>query len=133
LRSSEADVQEVNSPPAGTGRFALRESVVWVWLEWMMKAEELAESAAADMSPPAGLSVALEAMWHARAGNWDKAHDLCQEVVGKDGSWIHAWLHRQEGDLGNAGYWYARAGREMPGTGVPLEEEWMAITRVLLG
>lgn len=98
-----------------------------------MNADELARSAGVDGAPPAGISVAAEALWHARAGNWDAAHDLCQEVPGKDGSRIHAWLHRQEGDLGNAGYWYARAGREMPGKGVSLEDEWMGIAKEILG
>jgi hypothetical protein len=97
-----------------------------------MKAEELSQSAATDAAPPEGISIAAKALWQARAGNWDASHDLCQDVPGAAGSWIHAWLHRQEGDLGNAGYWYSRAGREMPGKGVSLEEEWMAIARELV-
>ncbi len=97
-----------------------------------MTAEELSRSAAADLSPPSGLSIAAQALWHARAGNWDTAHGLCQEVPGKAGAWIHAWLHRQEGDNGNAGYWYSRAGREMPAKGVTLEKEWEGIASELL-
>ena len=98
-----------------------------------MNAEELSKSAANDPEPPEGISIAAKALWYARAGKWDAAHDLCQDVPGKAGSWIHAWLHREEGDLGNAGYWYARAGREMPGRGVSLADEWMAITSELVG
>jgi hypothetical protein len=99
----------------------------------MMNAEELAKSAGCDDAPPGGISIEAKALWHARAGRWDAAHDLCQDVPGVAGSWIHAWLHRQEGDLGNAGYWYSRAGREMPGKGVSLEDEWMGIARELVG
>lgn len=98
-----------------------------------MNAEELSKSAENDPAPPEGLSIAAQALWHARAGKWDAAHDLCQDVPGTAGSWIHAWLHREEGDLGNAAYWYARAGREMPGRGVSPAEEWLAIAGELLG
>jgi len=97
-----------------------------------MTAEELSRSAATDPSPPSGLSIEAQSLWHARAGNWDTAHDLCQEVPGKAGAWIHAWLHRKEGDNGNAGYWYSRAGREMPEKGVTLEKEWEGIASELL-
>lgn len=98
-----------------------------------MNAKDLAQSAANDSQPPSGLSVEAKALWHARAGKWDAAHDLCQEVPGKAGSWIHAWLHREEGDLGNASYWYSRASREMPPQTVSLEDEWMGIATELLG
>lgn len=98
-----------------------------------MTAHELSRSAATDSSPPAGLSIEGKTLWHARAGNWDQAHDFCQEVPGKAGSWIHAWLHRQEGDLGNAEYWYSRAGRETPAKEVTLEEEWDGIASELIG
>lgn len=98
-----------------------------------MTAETLSASATSDSEPPAGISVEARTLWHARAGNWDAAHELCQEVSGEAGSWIHAWLHREEGDLGNAGYWYSRAGKNMPSKGVSLEEEWMAIARELVG
>lgn len=98
-----------------------------------MTAEELSESAATNDTPPEGISPAAKALWYARAGDWDAAHDLCQDVSGAAGSWIHAWLHRQEGDLGNAGYWYTRAGRGMPGKNVTPEEEWMLIAGELVG
>ena len=99
----------------------------------MMNAEELARSARNDEAPPDGISMEAKALWHALKGDWDAAHDLCQDVPGAAGSWIHAWLHRQEGDLGNAGYWYPRAGKTMPGKGVSPEDEWMGIARELVG
>lgn len=98
-----------------------------------MTAEELSQSAARDPAPPAGASTAAQALWYARAGKWDTAHDLCQQVSGNAGSWIHAWLHREEGDLGNAGYWYSRAGKPMPTKDVTLAEEWLAIASELVG
>ncbi len=98
----------------------------------MMNATELAKSAANDSQPPNGLSTVAECLWLARAGKWDAAHDLCQDVTGAAGSWIHAWLHREEGDIPNAGYWYSRADREMPPQNLSLEDEWMNIANELL-
>lgn len=89
-----------------------------------MTAAELAESAQSDAEPPGDLSLAQRVLWLCRAGNWDAAHDLCEEVPEPGGSWIHAYLHREEGDLGNAAYWYQRAGRKMPAAEVTLGEEW---------
>ena len=62
-------------------------------------------------TPPEGLSESLKAMWYARKENWDKAHNIAQSISTELGSWIHAYLHRVEGDLSNAGYWYKRAGK----------------------
>lgn len=73
-------------------------------------------------SPPKGLSIYLQALWHDAKGNWDKAHDLTQQSHDQKGDRIHAYLHRKEGDLHNAKYWYARAGQKMPE--VSLQEEW---------
>lgn len=98
-----------------------------------MNANDLAQSALRDSQLPAGLDVVGQCLWYARAGKWDQAHDLCQDVPGSAGSWIHAWLHREEGDLSNANYWYSRAGREMPSQATSLEEEWMGIASELLG
>lgn len=82
-------------------------------------------------APPAGTSTPLEALWWQGKGDWERAHALAQEVEeDADGAWVHAHLHRVEGDLGNAGYWYRRAGQRM-GAG-PLDAEWAAITRALL-
>jgi hypothetical protein len=104
---------------------------VSIWVK--MNATDLAQSVIDGTQPPVGLGSVGECLWYARAGKWDKAHDLCQDLPGKAGSWIHAWLHRQEGDLGNAGYWYARAGKVMPGKQISMEDEWMAIAAELLG
>ncbi|WP_119078737.1 hypothetical protein [Chitinophaga alhagiae] len=81
-------------------------------------------------APPAGLSPVLEAMWWDGRGDWERSHNIAQEVHSADGSWVHAYLHRKEGDPGNAGYWYARAGKRMPA--VPLEAEWEQMVTVLL-
>jgi len=102
-----------------------------IWVS--MKAADLAQSAIDDTQPPIGLGAVGECLWYARAGKWDKAHDLCQHLPGKAGSWIHAWLHREEGDLENASYWYSRAGKDMPNKKVTLQDEWMAMTDELLG
>lgn len=80
--------------------------------------------------PPQGLSEALEALWWDAKGDWDKAHTLAQEA-GDAGAWVHAYLHRKEGDLGNARYWYRQAGRK-PVTKAPLEAEWEEIAQALL-
>lgn len=92
-----------------------------------MNSKKLAESAAGGGNPPAGLNTALKALWLARAGRWDAAHDLCQEIDGSAGAWIHAHLHRVEGDLPNAGYWYDRAGKPAPDGQTKLGEEWCEI------
>lgn len=96
-----------------------------------MDAAALARSAETEDQPPAGITESLRALWLARADRWHEAHDLCQDLPDPDGAWIHAYLHRVEGDLGNASYWYGRSGRPMPATGVPLEEEWAALVTEL--
>jgi hypothetical protein len=82
-------------------------------------------------SPPAGLTPALEALWHERRGNWARAHQIAQDDPGRDAAWVHAYLHRCEGDLPNAAYWYRRAGK--PIVCDDLDKEWRAIVRALLG
>lgn len=84
----------------------------------------------ADQSPPSNLTPLLNALWYDGRGDWHSAHELAQDVHSRDGSWIHAYLHRKEGDLGNAAYWYSRAGRTMPS--VSLDAEWESIARELL-
>ena len=96
-----------------------------------MTAADLARSARSDAAPPAGLSAAQRVLWLARAGRWDQAHDACQNLPDPAGAWIHAWLHRDEGDLGNAAYWYARAKQPVPPRGLSLDEEWLAIATAL--
>jgi hypothetical protein len=80
--------------------------------------------------PPKGISNLLEAMWFDGKGDWEASHTIAQDIQSKDGSWIHAYLHRKEGDDGNAAYWYARAGRKIPSIG--LDEEWEFICLELL-
>jgi len=72
----------------------------------------------------------LKALWHDARKEWDTAHDLAQEVNSRDGSWIHAYLHRKEGDRSNAQYWYNRANQKMPA--YSLEQEWEEIVLALL-
>lgn len=82
-------------------------------------------------SPPQGASAALQALWWAGKGEWDRAHACAQSDEGDPAAdWVHAYLHRQEGDLGNAAYWYRRA-RRPQGAG-PLEDEWAEIAAGLL-
>jgi hypothetical protein len=81
-------------------------------------------------TPPPGLDLALQAMWYEATGDWDKAHSLAQQKDDRTGAWVHAYLHRQEGDQWNANYWYSRAGRSMPDQS--LEQEWEDITTALL-
>lgn len=80
---------------------------------------------------PAALPIPLRALWHEGRGDWHRAHDLLQSDEDGDGAWVHAYLHRKEGDLANAGYWYRRAGR--PTATGSLEGEWDAIAAELLG
>lgn len=72
--------------------------------------------------PPENLSHFLLALWYDAKGNWDKAHRVIQDIEGKSASAIHAYLHRKEGDIGNADYWYNRAGRKRKD--ISLEKEW---------
>jgi len=90
---------------------------------------EFRKSLAGDALPPSlpGLAAAL---WHEARGDWDRAHQIAQEVSTSDGSWVHAYLHRKEGDLGNARYWYSRAGKAEPG--ISLDAEWEEIAVYLL-
>lgn len=79
---------------------------------------------------PADLPPSLLALWHLARGDWDTAHAVAQEVRTRDGAWVHAHLHRVEGDASNAAYWYARAGQ--PVSEAPLDDEWTAIATALL-
>jgi hypothetical protein len=98
-----------------------------------MSFAEFEQSIARDVAPPANAGHALQALWHEARGDWDQAHTCAQEDGGMDCAWVHAHLHRKEGDLANAGYWYARAGRPKPNADLSLPDEWAAITRALLG
>ncbi len=79
---------------------------------------------------PSGLSPALTCLWQDARGGWDTAHHIAQEMHDKTGAWIHAYLHRKEGDASNAAYWYRRAGRPVPVDS--LEEEWHRIVSELI-
>ena len=80
--------------------------------------------------PPSGASDALKALWQDANVSWTAAHDTLQDDHSADGAWVHAYLHRKEGDLPNAAYWYRRAGKPVF-VGL-LEEEWAEIAAVLL-
>ena len=81
-------------------------------------------------APPAGLPPLVEALWHERRGGWDRAHAITQDLPGRDAAWVHAYLHRREGDQPNAAYWYRQADRPvMRGS---LDDEWRTIVAALL-
>ena len=82
-------------------------------------------------APAEDLGRALAALWHEAKGDWDQAHRLAQAQKDGDGAWVHAYLHRVEGDLPNAGHWYRRAGK--PPSSAPLKQEWAEIAGALLG
>ena len=84
----------------------------------------------ADPAPPGNLAAPLAALWWAGRGDWDRAHARAQDEAGRDAAWVHAHLHRREGDETNARYWYARAGR--PAATGALDEEWRAMAAALL-
>ena len=80
--------------------------------------------------PPVGVSQLLRALWWDAKGDWEKAHGIAQDISTSQAAWVHAYLHRKEGDQGNAGYWYARAGKSR--FNGPLEQEWEKIVGELL-
>jgi hypothetical protein len=76
------------------------------------------------------LSIELQSLWYDAKGDWEKAHTLVQDLNSKEAAWVHAYLHRKEGDVSNAGYWYRRSGKpEFKGE---LEQEWEDIVTALL-
>ncbi len=83
-----------------------------------------------DFEKPPELNPYLKALWFDKKGSWRSAHELAQELHDKPGSRIHAYLHRKEGDLQNAEYWYNRAGIKLPD--ISIEQEWMELTLLLL-
>ena len=88
------------------------------------------KSSTKDDAPPGNISLSLTALWHDAKGDWDRAHDLLQDDSDWTGSWVHAYLHRKEGDLVNAAYWYRRA--KKPVCNRSLEAEWDEIVESLL-
>ncbi len=81
-------------------------------------------------APPDSLGKALEALWRLAKGDWEAAHELAQSQNDPVGAWVHAHLHRVEGDQSNAGHWYRKAGK--PHSKAPLDAEWDEIVRALL-
>ena len=81
-------------------------------------------------SPPEMVSAYLQAMWFDDKGDWDKAHDIIQDIDDSKAALIHAYLHRKEGDASNARYWYNRAGKPFPALSV--QQEWEEIVKDLL-
>jgi hypothetical protein len=81
-------------------------------------------------TPPAAMAPVLVALWHDGRGEWDRAHEVAQDVPDPDGAWVHAYLHRKEGDASNAAYWYRRAGKPVATTS--LTDEWEAIVTAFL-
>ena len=79
---------------------------------------------------PDDLPDLLKALIFDANDDWDRAHSVAQDIFSEDGSWLHAYLHRKEGDLPNAAYWYGNAGRKMPD--IPPGEEWKSIASELL-
>ncbi|HMG68110.1 MAG TPA: hypothetical protein VK588_10500 [Chitinophagaceae bacterium] len=94
-----------------------------------MKFEEFNHSVPGP-TPPPGISDYLRSLWYDAKGDWNNAHEIIQDREDKTAAWIHAFLHRKEGDIANADYWYTKAGKTRPGTA--LEEEWKEIVKSLL-
>lgn len=80
-------------------------------------------------TPPENTTVYLLAMWYDGRGNWNKAHNIVDSLEDKTASWVHAYLHRKEGDIWNADYWYRKAGKNRPD--VSLQNEWETIVKSL--
>ena len=97
-----------------------------------MTPAEFAAAARGGSAPPDGLSPPLLALWWDRRGDWERAHEAVSvDEQGREAAWVHAYLHRREGDAGNARYWYRRAAR--PVSAASLEAEWDEIAGALLG
>jgi hypothetical protein len=96
-----------------------------------MTLEDFAQSVELDSDPPEKLSEELRSLWLAKKGRWHDSHDIAQDIPSKTGSWIHALLHTIEGDLGNAGYWYSKAG-EPPIAMEQIDSEWDRIVSELI-
>ena len=94
-----------------------------------MTFEDFRSSLGAD-APPVPCAPLLRALWFDGRGRWEDAHRVAQDVEGADGAWVHAYLHRKEGDLQNAEYWYRRAGKPIATSA--LDDEWAAMVTLLL-
>ena len=81
-------------------------------------------------TPPKDISVYLLALWYDAKEDWDQSHTTIQDVDTKNAAWIHAYLHRKEGDTFNADYWYRRAGKKRPD--VTIKEEWNNLVTAMM-
>ena len=93
--------------------------------------QDLLNSVANDNAPPPGISHELRSLWHVKKGNWDESHNIAQDIQTPMGSWLHAHLHLVEGDTGNAGYWYSRAGKPSR-TRSQIDAEWIELVEANL-
>lgn len=94
-----------------------------------MTLDKFKSSLSRDEVPP-GLSIELVSLWHDGKGDWNMSHEVIQDINSKNAAWIHAYLHRKEGDRGNAQYWYSRANKTMPE--MSLDEEWNVLVKHFL-
>lgn len=95
-----------------------------------MTLEEFKESIQNLDTCPVSLPLSLQCLWYDQKFNWDRAHTILGDASNVDSAWVHAYLHRKEGDLKNARYWYNRSGK--PESKVSLDEEWNQIASYLL-
>jgi hypothetical protein len=89
------------------------------------------QSSLTDESPPQDLPPLAAAMWWDAKGDWARAHEIAQELTTADAAWIHAYLHRKEGETSNAAYWYGKAGKPLCLT--TFKEEWIEIVQRMIG
>jgi hypothetical protein len=99
------------------------------WQAILMDLQEFRDSVSSDQ-PPKNLTFALSGLWWDAKGDWARAHESAQQDEGPAGAWVHAYLHRKEGDSSNAAYWYQRAGKSPCRSS--LQDEWTAIADALL-
>ena len=91
-----------------------------------MTYDEFISSLSSDR-PPSKIPEVLKALWYDGKNDWDGSHNIAQDINDKNGSWVHAYLHRKEGDISNARYWYSRGGKTEPT--ISLKEEWESLVR----
>jgi hypothetical protein len=95
-----------------------------------MTLDELISHIEINEAPEPSMSPTVASLWWDRKGDWDRAHAIAQTIPTVQGSAVHAYLHREEGVLWNADYWYRRAGRQRPT--VSLADEWTALAQEML-
>jgi len=100
------------------------------WSEAIVSLDEFTQLIEKQESCPSSLPKALQALWYDKKGNWDKAHQIVQEASDADSAWVHAYLHRKEGDMSNARYWYKHS--KQPEFQASLHQEWEHIAQELL-